>query len=441
MVKKINLTIISGILILLVLSQIIISFFVEPEIFWVLGSMHYLSLGLFLIFFILAQRVSIRGVFALILFYQMFLVFALFTFFIVVYNSPLGFEPVDEKLYHSLGQELRHKGFLASLTYLNKNLDISDIGFPLLVKYIYSLGGNGIFNMKIMNILIHVTTCGFLLKIGHLLFSEKKISKNAVILYGFSPMSIFFNASGFKEPLFTLIVVLSFYLLYKAFLEKKSLYFIFGLIALLTTGAFRITFPMFIFFSFCFYFLTNVSGKYRLVLRATFLCFGLILGAFLFQIFQDELQAKMAVDSQLVVADRLGRVPRFIDHIIMAISGIIGPIPTFLYIRKEELNLLQASGNFIKLFFSSFFILASYFVIKERTKEFYPFLLFILINVVMLTLTSLSLLHRFHYPFTPFFFLMSAYGMSIFSKRKIRGSVKFSYAFLLFVLIIGYNLR
>lgn len=441
MVKKLNLTIISGILILLFFSQIIISFFVEPEIFWRLGTMHYLSLVLFLIFFILAQRIAVREVFVLILFYQLFLVFSLFTYFIVVYNSPLGFEPVDEGLYHYLGQELKDKSFLVSIEYLKVHQDISDFGFPLLVKFIYSLGGDGILIMKLMNIIFHLITCVLIFKLGRLIFSDENVSKYAVLLYGLSPISVFFNASGFKEPFFTLIVVLCFYLLYKAYLEKKLKFLILGLLALLGTGTFRITFPIFIFLSFGYYSFINVSGKHRFLIRGFFILCSIFLGGLLFQIFQNEFQSKMAVDSQVVVAHRLGRVPGFIDYIVMAVSGLIGPIPTFSYTDKEELNLLQAAGNFIKLFFSFFFLIGCYYVIRKKIKILYPLMMFILANVIMLTLTSLSLLHRFHYPFTPFFFLLVAFGLNIFQERRISRFLIYSYFFFIFILIVGYNLR
>ncbi len=440
MIKKINLQTISAITFLFLLFQLTIINALGSDYFDVFGVFHYVALGLFILFFVFSQKVSIRNVFFLVLLYQLILVLALYFFYVEAYNSPLGFEPTDEIFYNNAGDFLKNKSFSRSIDYLKQRVGISDFGFPLAVKFIYSLGGNEIFNMKIFNVSFHLLSCFFLFKTSRRLFDNSNFSKTFLIFYGLNPISIYFNASGRKEPLFLFIIAINIYCLYKA-VEKKDLkFYILAFLTVLATGMFRTIFPVFFLLSFGFYFFLENRGKYKNLIRAGYLIMGsgLIFMAVLFV--REDLSQAMNINQFTLATARIGRAPTLLDYSVLTISGIIGPFPSFSYNSGNDSALLQTVGNTVKLCLSFFFLIGLWRVIKEKRALFYPLLLFIAFNIAMLVTVAASLDHRFIYPFIPAYFLVLAYG---FNHLKEQGKMNLFLPFLgvVIVLVIGYNFR
>lgn len=440
MIEKLNLKVIFSALLLFLFFQIIITYYSGYDYYDVYGTFHNIILFGFLLFFILSQKTSIKNIFFFILVYQILYVFGSFYFYTEFYNNPLGFEPTDEIFYHKIGQELQAKGFEDSINYLFQYVGISDFGFPLIVKYIYALGGYELFNMKVFNILFHLLSCFFLYKTSRLIFTDYSVSKILLILYGLNPISIYFNASGRKEPFFILIVTLSIYYTYKAILKRKFSLYLIAFLSILATGMFRTIFPIFLIISFGLYLFLNKKGRFKNFVRLGYLLIGIILltGAILF--IQKDLNEAMEVDQSALAAARIGRTPTLIDQGVLIISGVIGPIPSFSYKSGNDSALLQTAGNFVKIILSVFFLTGSLKILREKKVIFYPLLLFIGLNIFMLVSVAASLDHRFIYPFLPAYFIVLAYG---FDDIKKRGSMKTLIPYLCFVtaLIIAYNIR
>lgn len=440
MIKRIDLQFFSIVIILFALFQLITSFIFNNDYIDIFGTIHYILLGSFIFFFFLSRKIPVKQIYLLILIYQLLLVLGLFTFYSEYYHNPLGFEPTDEIFYNRIGIDLQGKNLFSSIEYLSQYVGISDYGFPLVIKYVYSLGGDRILVMKIFNVLFHILTCSILYKTSELLISKKNISKILLILYGLNPITVYFNVSGRKEPLFILVVVATFYFFYKALIEKKAKFYFFALFFTLCTGLFRTIFPVFILLSFGVFVLINLSGKYRNIKRAFYIFLGILLLAITIVFIENDLTKDMSVDKSALIEYRLGRAPTYLDYTIMTISGLIGPFPSFNYSEGNDSALLQTVGNFLKLFLSFFFLTGVYQIFKLKKKEFYPIIIFIALNIVMLVSVAASLDHRFLFPFIPVYFIVVALGFDTNIYPARLRNVTF-YLIFITTLILGYNLR
>ena len=440
MINKLNSKLLFLIFIFFVVFHLAFSVSIGNSFFSNLGLLQLFFLSAFIVFFSIAQRVSNKQIFFLIGVYQFALVLGLFLYYIVIYDDPLGFAAVDAVYYDDLGHKLQEFNFVRSIDYLLKIGSTGDVGFPILLKSVYSLGGNEIMNMKIFNILFHLITCLLLLKISRLLFEDKVMEKYLLILYGFNPISIYFNASGLKEPFLVLIVTLSFYFLYKAVLKRRTLYYFLGFMAILVTGLFRVIFPIFIFTSFAFYLFLTVRGKYKFFTRTLLFICSLVLFGIIYAVVKEELTQKMSYDVAAISAGKLGRSPGILDYIFITISNFVGPFPSFVFEKNQDHLLLQTVGNFIKLFFSFFFLIGVYHSVRSKILRLYPILLVIIFNVAMLIpLTMIG--HRFLYPFMSLYFIVLAFGFSHVKSQNIK-MVPFSTYLVFFILIIfTYNFR
>lgn len=398
-------------LILFLIFQIFFSFQSEKSVLSEIGILQLLCITTFLFIFSSCKNAPIKIIYAIIALYQLILVWIFFQFYLIQYQNPLGFDPIDAAYYHELASNLKKKEFLDVFHHLTRTLDLGDIGFPFVLQTIYRIAGeNEIFITKIFNVLFHLLTCHFLYKLSLLLLSDSRISKVLVILYGLAPASVFFNSLGLKEPLFALIVVLSFYFLFYAYSSNSKFKYIVAFLLVLCTGLFRSAYPIFIVFSFGFFLLTATTGKFKFLKRFFALLAGIFVLFIVYSFVKVELSNKIAYDTEYISAERLGRAPGISDYIVMVIGGFFGPFPSFIYNTDNQLGLLQTVGNFVKIIFSYFFLLGSYFTLKFGIKKNLPLLIFIILNTLVLVLLAASLDYRFLYPFMPLYFVIMAFG-------------------------------
>lgn len=441
MIKKIDLQISLSLTVLFVSMQLVLSFVFSNEYFSVFGLVHYALLFSFILFFLWSRKLPVRQVYFLILIYQVFLVIGLFSFYTSYYENPLGFEPTDEIFYNQIGNDLKNKGFLSSIDYLGKYVDVADYGFPIVLNYIYALGGNEILLVKFFNIGFHLLSCFIVFRLSSILFIKKEISKLLLILYGLNPITVYFNASGRKEPLFILIVILAFYYVYKMLLQRKMKFYVLAFLFTLATGLFRSIFPVFIILSFGIYALLKLKGKYKNVIRFFYLIVGAILLCSALWLTKEDLLDHLSLDMRALASHRLGKIPSYLDYFALIVSGLIGPLPSFEYTAGNDSALLQTVANYIKVMLSFFFLIGTVEIIRGKESIYYPILVFISLNVVMLVVTAATFDHRFLFPFIPIYFIIVAEGFD-----KVKNNEKYLrksplYFLMTFVLILSYNLR
>lgn len=443
MVKKTDIQLFASAVFLIIFFQLATSFFFANNYIGLIGTIHYLFLGSFILFLFIASKTPVNQVYLLILIYHLILVGVLYQFFLFEYNNPLGYNPKDAAYYHKLALTLKKLNFQDSVSYSFNTLDLSDFGYPFVLQNIYRISGsNPLIVAKFFSILFHIATCFYLVKISDYLFANSSLSKTLLILYGLNPSSIFFITSGLKEPLFALVVVLAFYLSLKAYIFNSKLNLLFAIVTVLITGLFRTAYPVFIILSLVTYAFWNFEGKHRRFKQISLLTLGIIafLGTYVF--FKNDLLQKINYNFSAIVEYRLGYVPGKLEYFVMMIGGIVGPFPSFNYSEYNQLGLLQTIGNFVKIILSFFFLIGTYLIIKNKNRKMYVGLIFIMLNISVLVLLAASLDYRFLYPFMPLYFLIVAFGYKNYNKKKLPLILNAPvYLFSITILMILYNFR
>ena len=439
--NKIHIHVLTVLVVVFVLLQIFISFFSDETFLSVFGFIHLFTLLAFVMSVLFCVKISKESVILYIYIYQLYLVIFHYMFYVSYYGNPFGARFRDALLYHNLTLDLQSMNFIESVKHIIVVQGIDDLGFPILMKYVYMFWGNEILNMKFVNIILHIIACYYLYKLTRLLIQDKNLCKLILILYGLNPITVYFNASGLKEPAFTLLVVLSFYFIYRAYLRKDYKYYVLGILAIVSTAFFRIPYPFIIIFSFAVLFYLSSSGKYKLINKLAVFILTPILFLIVLFFIKDELIRILLVNRFDTVAYRIGRVPNILDYLILLISGVIGPIPQLTYGMQNENYLLQSVSNFIKIIFSFFFIIGYYKIFKKKLRKFYPIIIFITVNILMFTIAGATLDHRLHFPFIPLYFVVMGYGYYSLRNSNFIPVKYMPYIFFVVILILVYNLR
>lgn len=438
MKNEINVSMAALLLISFLVLQVLFSFFSEDTLFNSFGGLQLFFLLSFVICFSLGQNRSLNRTFAIVIFYQIILVFTFYIFFIEVYHNPL-FHP-DAVLYDELGRELAQKSFEDSIAFLSSSYSIADFGFPILLKIVYSVGGSEIFNMKLANILFHLLTCYGLFNLSKYFLSPKK-SLLLLLLFGLNPFSIYFNTSGLKETFFALIVTYTFLFFYKSNFTKKRRYFLLGVFFLLASTTFRIFMPIFLLVPVVLMKYIYYTGRNKAFFKGVLLFAGLLLLGSITVLLGDDLKSVLAIDPEKLASHRLGRAPALADYPLIFLGSALGPFPSFQFNSGNDIGLLESVGSFVKIFFSFFFVLGLYDILSKRIKQFYPLILFIALNLLLLTVIAAGLDPRFTYILLPFYFLIVVHGYTTIEEKK-SFVVRFSpYYFFILALIVAFNFR
>jgi hypothetical protein len=422
------------------LFQFISLKFFEYDIFNIFGIYHYILFFGFFISLFIGLRLKLFDIYLMILVFQFLSVIGTYLFYNSYYHEPLGFEPSDEVFYDDFARRQQGNDFSDTLYELATTVGISDYGFPIVSSIVYSFGGNEIFNMKIFNLMIFLFSCILIFKTSILVSRDYFISRVVLLIFGLNPIAIYFNASGRKETFFIFIIVLCFYLTYKAIRGEHFYYYILAFISILLTGFFRTIFPIFILMAFGFTQMLNIKGHHRFLKLIGYLTLIFLFFGFTYMLIGSEISKEAEVDRGILVAARLGRAPGILDYFIMVISGLIGPFPSFKYINGNDSALLQTVGNFVKIFISYFFIMGSFLVFSRKLIFYYPMLFFVFLNMVLLVSVGAALDHRFIYPVIPVYIIIVVLGIDyVYRCNKMRCYIP--YLVFTSVLVFAYNFR
>ena len=407
----------------------------------VYGFIHIVLLTAFLGAFYICLNSTKEASLVIIFFYQFVLTLGLYFFYMFYYNDPFGPNPTDEIWYHSTALLSQSMTLPDMIRYVISVHGEGDIGFSFVLKYIYLLPGDDIFNMKVINVGFHMGATLLLYKVSQGLRMRTQTSKLLLIIFGLNPIAVYFNASGRKETVFIFVMVVALYFIYKAIRKHEIKYYVFAFVAILVTGLFRIPFPMMLLFSLFVYVFLAAGGKYKTVMRlALFLAVPILMGLIYF-VFQEEINSIFSLNLAALAASRLGGEgsPSMVQYVILLISGVIGPIPSFNYATTLDSQMLQTVGNYVKIMLSGFFVLGVIRILKEKKKEYYPLIIFVGCNIIMITVVAATLDHRYHYPALPFYFIVMALGFEY--KIKLKKIKYWLYLGFVLLLILGYNLR
>lgn len=383
----------------------------------------------------ITKRWSISLVLAYVFVYQLLFSYVLQEIFRLEGASIFGYQALDSLLYDKIARACYRSSLSETVAYIAYDLpDVSDLGFPLYLKYIYGLAGDpekGVLLLVFCNVVAQVLTTWLLYMLGMMLLQSRKQSVLLAVLWGCNTASIYYNVAGLKETLFAFLCTGAIYLFYKAKEERRVWYHLIFLLLVASIWFFRYYMSLFfliVYVGFIFFTkLSNTCFKW-LCMAAILLCivFTEILGNYFVEI----KYAMMGTEEFFMGKGVLFKLMSYI-------LAFICPIPR-LFNMDYSGDLLVVTFSMVKFFGAIYTLLGVYRIIKTKQTQFYPIITLILFTSLLLIVSGHMLDYRYGYIVFPCFFLLMVYGMK---QLVLSKHVLLSYLCVALLLTIMFNLR
>ncbi|WP_106829023.1 hypothetical protein [Parabacteroides pacaensis] len=394
---------------------------------------------------LLGKKLEIKSCFILIFLYQCLATFVLRELFYIFYNNPFGYGPMDSVTYHELGIAIKDMSLQKATSYLAESYNYDDYGFPLILRWAYKFfdsGKAGLNSVLVLNAIVVVFSSLFLYKLG-LFFMKVSYAKLLMLLWGTQPYIVYLAPRGIKENFFLFCIMGAMYFCC-LFQQKKTLWTFFLFIAFsVSTILFRMPIFYMLIFSFFLSWAIRIPSIQKNLLL--FSLVGVMIICVSFRILVDYIggdeQGMLFLDTFLS-----NRLSTFNDQStamgINIISGLIGPIPDIIGPVYKNNYFLYNFTVFFKICISGFFLVGSYYIIRNKEYKYFALLFYILMHTIMLVAVFWTMDTRYQLPQLPFVMLIALYGYSQISKYKLTHTFFFSgYALLVVTLIFFFNYR
>lgn len=357
------------------------------------------------------------------------------------YHNPLGFNAVDSAFYDMLGGQvnLPYREFVASvLSYAGIALD--DVGFPTVIYVVYKLCGDyGGDALVFFNTVIITWSCYFLYKTSMMFFDNKK-SLFICFFWGIEAFAIKTAAGGLKENFFLFFVVAAMYYLCKLSRKICIKDLLLFLLFAIGTYFFRMTiFYGFVVTFFVVLFLKNKSIKINFWFLAFLILLIVVVNVITI--------VKAVMNSRGYSIDRIEIIQEdkgsgLLQWVTNIVAALIGPFPNFISSAfKRNYITLYSFTPFAKMLYSLFFLYGTWYALKKKKTEYFPFILMWGMNTIMIVVMFFALHDRFQWPHIPFTLILSCLGYDMLQKNKSNEMIQSLYLIVVVLFIFIFNFR
>jgi hypothetical protein len=400
-----------------------------------------------LIKFTQIQNFSLRMALLITFAYNLFFVCVINIAFYLYGGSFFAFSAVDSLEYHEIASNMAVSLHSDPSQFTPENWEIDDYGFVKYVSVLYYFINSPLV-VNFINIFLNLITMYFMYEIGRV-FLDRQHTIFAVLLYGISGYSIFYQSSGLKEILMITLILGSYFFYYKYYLNKRLFYLFLSLIFAGSMFFFRV--PLFYFIIISIVLSKIVSmGLVRNIIRLklNFKAIIFIITALLSIRYIHSIDANFILKyfSDIILIPKTaaesfpGKGYLFI-YINSILASFFGPLPTFTA-YEGNLNISIYSGSIMLRVLLGFYF---FYGIFKKNNIIMPIILFCLMEMFFLTLTLNSFELRKNLPHYPFLVLILTYGIQcIHLKNKSIFSLKMYKLYLTlmaFVIILWNTLR
>jgi len=361
------------------------------------------------------------------------------------YNDILGFNPQDALFYRECGEDFGDKSYILFFVWLYAIFPtIDDWGFPTIVWSLYHVfGGLGSVMLLLLNALA-VAWGSYRLYGLSQYFVSKQQAKLIASIWGIMPYSVVVAAGGTKENFFGLIVIVFFYYLYRLYYHGGA-----GNILMVVLSAFGI----FLFrlangyaAIICILIISLIKKRFVLAHFKGLVVFGVIVSVIVFPLVLSLLIEQRGFDSDIFSSGNAAKAEEVggtIGFVVNFISSLIGPIPCMISSDVDKLQHLTRYSfvPFIKILTSFFFYYALLSVYKRKRVIFMPLIIFVIINILMITVSFFGLHVKFQWPHMPIFILITFWGYMEYCKNHVKIAYYRIYIVAVMSLIFLYNVR
>ena len=356
------------------------------------------------------------------------------------------FSENDALFYHKEALKLLNNSFLDGFITFSKKWSIDDFGGVLYVYLCYFFIESNLF-VNVVNILVGTITVINLYAIS-LIFMTKKYAFYAALSYGVSSFVLFFHASGLKESVMVMFVVVAFSNYLKFIKSKKIINVVYITIALVLLLLFR---PALMFLLLGSIFFGVILKRKLNVTNTILVILGLLVLYFSYTYFEQTL-SRFAHSDIITQQENQGmvKVNLTFTYIVNIIASVFGPLPTVFPASLEKMILsIYSPGLLFRVFIAVLSFAGIYNAITKKSKNLYPIIIFLIIELVSLVSILDVLELRKSLPHISFIYLFAFYYLDLIRSERMKMKKPFKTVFsyqmyimvFLSIIIVFWNLR
>ena len=318
----------------------------------------------------------------------------------------------DARTYYNFGMEFLERPHSQWIPFLeSKKWDFEDWGAPIAATIMLHIIPSKLF---VNFCYITMTTLGgiCLFKMGKAIMTTR-YAYMASLSYAISSYSLFFMGSFLKEVLLVFFVIVSYYLLYMYMQNKRIQYMLWGGLISLVVIFFRPPIIIFIGMSYMTMLLINTKSS----LFRFFVIFFIIIAAIAAIGIAQYSAERYANGGNVTESYEYVHYSTF-KKIVLYFGALIGPFPYLLQVEEEiSLKPLYGAGLLFKLFLFYAFWKGLWYAVKHKCRELMPIYIFVLLEVVGLSVALDGLELRKALPHVPLSIMASFWYLSVWDKK------------------------
>lgn len=369
-------------------------------------------------------------------------------------DTPFEFEAGDAKFYHIIaefGADCLWSGKFDLPTQIwtqDSGIDFSDMGYPVLLSYIYAITGKSILLARIVKAALGAWLCVLIYKIATRNFNEQ-VGRMSAIFCMLMPNLIYYTGLHVKEAE---MVFLTVWFIERADYLMRGTDFSFkAILPILLIGGSLFTFRTVLgttamFSLFTTIFLTSkrvlkMQKKFILGIWVT-VTIGFFIGGTISTEIEQIWSARQGVKEvgfkEMETREGGNAYVKYIAGVSFAPLIFVVPLPTMINITFQQNQQLLHGGYYVKNILAFFVIIALYTVITQKRWRDYLLLgSFIIGYLLVISFTRFAASERFHLPALPFMLILAAYGITQVTKKQ-KKYYNWWLVFI-FIIIVGWN--
>lgn len=357
----------------------------------------------------------------------------LYWFFTYMNGEPFMFAAADAKGYHETAQwfcEYWREGAIFNFIFNVYDSDISDLGYPFYLSFIYLISGESIFFARLLKVIWSSLTCLFVYKIAQRHFGEY-VARMAAIFCMLMPNLIYYCGVHLKETEMTFLLM--------AFVERADYvistrrYNIGSFFAVLLLGLslffFRTVLGAAAVFSFAFALVftnqrvANLGKRWLMIIAVAMVALYMLGGRISLEV--ERVWEGRDVNQAIRLEDRSRKgnyLAKYAGAAIFAPMIFTLPFPTMVETEGQETSRLIHGGNVVKNIMSGCIIFSIFVFIMSgiargnvwrgewREHLFIEAMLISYLGII--ALSAFAHAERFHMPMIPLEMLFAAVGIN-----------------------------
>jgi 4-amino-4-deoxy-L-arabinose transferase-like glycosyltransferase len=380
----------------------------------------------------------------------------IYTIFMQNYGDAFGFENGDADFYHQQGLEfaeaIQNDNFGEVWTRVSKNIDVSDLGYPVYIGLLYSITDNSVLVVRLIKCILSALTVLLIYRLSKRNFGPQ-VARIAAIFVALWPNFWYYCGTHLKETEMVFLGVLFVEQADQMLRSRNFTAWKIILLIIIAAAIYTVRIPLALVALLALLFAIVMSssrvvnwGKRIIVGGLAILLIGVTMGN---QIMEEARGLVDTVQTNQQKSNMEWRAERQDGNSFAKYAGksvfapLIFTIPFPSYVRPfegQDQQQLLNGGNFVKNIMSAFVLFAMFMLlVSGKWREHLLPLSFMLGYLVVLTMSTFAQSERFHQPATPFEFMFAAYGLSIaVTKKKYKRWFTYWCA-LMFIACIAWN--